>query len=464
LNARTSAYEAATAAVDALALDAGPDSANDATHHDLASGWIKKYAVGEHMPVHSGGTFHMPSADDLWHPMGMEKAQVLIATIYNGRKYCKKNGDYRQIADHAAAVADEPEFFKHAAMGVATPKGFWTIDEKGCCAVMPLSLGHRQQFRLAWEPDFEAEAPRFDAMLALAFEGDHAADQIDLLEQIAGAALFGLMPKYQVAAMLLGKEGSGKSTFQRILEAAFPPSVVGAVSPAVWSREYNVASLAGKRLNVVGELSDDAPIPAAAFKNVTGGNLIEGRHPTHRPFYFTCQAAHLFASNVLPPTTDRTEAFFRRWRIVRFSNRIPEGRVDPDLLAKIIRDEMPAILGRAFRGAERVCHAGRLRTSPAHDAVIAKWKAAANPVQQFLLDAEWVRVDPAAPALPPRTVYDAYRRWASDSGFRNPFGRNHFIDLLDSTGASLGVVIKRTAQERERVFGVELLQSTGVAT
>jgi len=54
-------------------------------------------------------------------------------------------------------------------------------------------------------------------------------------------------------------------------------------------------------------------------------------------------------------------------------------------------------------------------------------------------------------------VYQAYRRWSAVCGFRNPFGRNHFLELLDATGASRGVSIKRIGS-RNVVAGLRLLK------
>lgn len=428
--------------------------AQDATHHDMGEALLNRLAIDGHRPVSAEGSFYIPGANDLWQEMSVESLQVLIAGEFNGCKYCKRNSDYKQIADHVCAMVEDSAFFANAPVGVTAPGGFYAISPGGISCV-PLTLDHRQRHVVKWDPDFDAEPVLFNRMLEEAFAGDHPAEQVDLVWQLIGCMLFGLLARHQLVALLLGREKSGKSTLQRAIESLFPASAVCAVSPAVWSREYNVASMAGKLLNLVGELADDAPIPAAAFKNVSGNNLIEGRHPTHRPFYFTCRASHLFASNVLPPTTDRTEAFFRRWRIVRFSNRVAEDRADPDLLGKILADEMPALLAYAFRGAERVMKSGNVRTTPAHEAVMAKWKAAANPVLQFLLDSEWVELDPEAVVVKTRDAYAAYRKWAAEVGMRNPFGRNHFLDLVDSTGASIGVA-RRKSNGADLVVGMRL--------
>jgi putative DNA primase/helicase len=432
-------------------------AAADATHHDLAKGWCAAYTVDGHAPVYANGFFYQPGADGLWRPSAIEAVQVQIAAKFNGRKLCRKNSDYKQIADHAAAICEREGFFDQAALGIVTPAGMHALTAAGCVETVPLTLEHRQTFALAWRPDFEAECPLLDGMLASAFEGDSAQAQIELTWQCVGASLFGLLLTHQLVVLLLGRERSGKSVFQRCLERVFPRAAVAAVSPASWGHEYHVAALAGKRLNVVGELSDDTPIPAASFKNVTGQNLVAGRHPTHRPFSFRCQAAHWFASNVLPPTTDRSEAFYRRWRVLRFANTVPADSVDPALFEKIVAGEMPGLLARAFLGAEAVARTGQVQTTKAHDAVMERWRMAANPLQQFLTDSEWVELDPSAKLHTTGDVFTAYRRWSAAVGFRNPFGRNHFLELLESTGATRGVAIKRKGTQSV-VAGLVLLK------
>ncbi len=429
--------------------------APDASHHVLGHAWCDAQSLGAFRPAYTNGSFYVPGADSLWHRLSHEAVQVGVAESFPGRKLCRKNSDFKQIADHIAALCEVEGFFDDTPPGVVSAAGFHVMTPEGIQTV-PLALSHRQTFALPYCPDFEGEAPLMSAVLAAAFEGDDPAGQVDLWWQTVGAAIFGMMPRLQVVLLMLGRERSGKSLLQRILERIFPESAVGAISPASWGHEYHAAGLADKRLNVVGELADDAPIPAAAFKNVTGQNLVAARHPTHRPFSFRCNAAHVFASNVLPPTTDRSEAFYRRWRVLRFANTVPADRVDPDLCEKIVAAEMPAILAEAFRGAERVARAGSIRTTQAHAAVLERWRLSANPLQQFLADDEWVELDPEERTHTPASVYEAYRRWAASTGFRNPFGRNHFLELLEATGATRGIAIKRVGT-RHVVVGLRLL-------
>ena len=155
-----------------------------------------------------------------------------------------------------------------------------------------------------------------------------------------------------------------------------PASFVTAVSPFSWHRDYHVASLADSRLNVVGELPENEPIPASAFKSVIGGDLVTGRHPTHRPITFTNEAAHLFMSNHLITTKDQSEAFYARWLIVDFPNsRLRSGLpIDPGLAERIIANELPGIAYWALEGARRLLANGNFSKSTAHDRLMAKWR------------------------------------------------------------------------------------------
>lgn len=428
----------------------------DATHHDMANAMREHLSIGEHAPVYTAGAFFVPSAEGLWRRMPHEQMNVQVAMLFGGRKLCRKHSDFKQITEHLTALCEAEDFFDLAPTGVASAAGFHILAAEGGVETVPLTLAHKQTWALPFAPDYEAEASRLDAVLSQAFEGDDPEGQTDMWWQAVGASLFGLMPRLQVVVLMLGRERSGKSLLQRIIERVFPPEAVCAVSPASWGHEYHVAALAGKRINLVGELSDESPIPAASFKNVTGQNLVAGRHPTHRPFSFRCLAAHWFASNVTPPTTDRTEAFYRRWRVLRFANTVPPERVDAGLFDKIISNEMPAILASAFLGAERVARAGGIRETAPHRMVLDRWRLAANPLQQFLTDEEWIDLDPEARLHGTPEVYEAYRRWSASCGFRNPFGRNHFLELLDATGATRGVTIKRTGS-RAVVAGLRLV-------
>jgi putative DNA primase/helicase len=165
-----------------------------------------------------------------------------------------------------------------------------------------------------------------------------------------------------------------------------PPELITSTSPHRWDTDYFIAQLAGKRLNAVGELSKRDPLPTHSFKNVLGGDRIQGRHPTRRAFHFVCVAAHVFNSNFLPNTHDRSNAFFRRWRIVAFENPIMPHEVELGFDALVIDKELPQVLAWALDGAVRLMRQGAFSESASHARLLRKWKSTASPVLEFLSD------------------------------------------------------------------------------
>ena len=242
--------------------------------------------------------------------------------------------------------------------------------------------------------------------------------------------MLGLMPRFQKAIQYHDKFGrAGKGTLERCQRGLVPKEFVTAVSPFSWGKDYFVAALAGSRLNVVGELPDNESIPAAMFKTVLGGDLITGRHPTHRPIIFTNEAAHVFMSNHLINTRDHTEAFFARWLIVEFPNsRLRSGLpLDPMLAERIIENEMPGIAAWALEGAARLMQAGEFTKSAVHDRLMNQWRRSANSLEEFISEACVLSSD-----SPYRRAefYQDYKEWCAENG-RKPFSKGRVKELLE---------------------------------
>jgi len=307
--------------------------------------------------------------------------------------------------------------------------------------------------RLSADPIFDHPAPLFDALLGHAFgPGDQG--QRELLQMAAGGAITRMLWKLRIAILLLGKTTTGKSTLLNIIKAAFPPDQVGATAPHRWANEYYVAALAGRALNVVGELDPNESIPGGAFKHVVGCDVIEGRHPTHRPFSFTCQAGHFFNANKLPPTVDRSDAFFRRWRILTFNNEIPADRIDKDYAQKVIDHELGAVLAWMLTGAAKLARDKTLPETPQHTATLTRWRVGNNSALGFLTDPSVCTLDPARDCSG-LLLFNSYKDWAADAGLR-ALGRNRFYEAIDEGGGQIGVVVKNVTGEPIRVHGVAL--------
>ena len=402
------------------------------THHGFAKSLLSALTVETWQPISYHGTLYTLDPDrNIWACKPSESLERMVAEMHDGPDLCKRSSDYRAIAGHAINLASDCAFFSDAPVGVACPGGFYRI-EGSEIVIERLEPHHRQRVLLGFTPE-DMPTPMFDAFLHDTFKSENDGEeheQIALLQEIAGGIMLGINHKYHFAVLFYEPFGrAGKGTLEKQLRELVPKEFVSAISPFKWHSDYHVATLAGKRLNVVGELPETDPIPAAAFKTVIGGDLVTGRHPTHRPITFTNEATHLFMSNHLITTKDQSEAFFARWKIITFPNsRLRSGLpLDENLAQRIIANELPGIGLWALKGAARLLHNGKFSSSTAHDRLMAKWRCTANSLEEFISEACELQLDCQYRRS---TFYVDYKEWCSENG-RKPFAKGRVKELLE---------------------------------
>lgn len=408
------------------------DVATVETHHGYAKSILAKLTEGNWSPVGYQGTLFVVNADTaLWESKPVDALVRLVAETHDAKEHCSRSSDYRAISEHAISLASNDHFFAEAPNGLACAGGFYQIQGNGI-SLVPLQPEHSQRVMLDFTPT-QMETPLFANFLHETFQSSHAGEeeqQIGLLQEIAGGIMLGILYKFQIAILFYEPYGrAGKGTTEKVLRCLVPKEFVSAISPFRWHQDYHVATLAGKRLNVVGELPEQEPIPSSAFKSVIGCDLVTGRHPTHRPITFSNEAAHLFMSNHLISTKDQSEAFYARWKIFEFPNsRLRSGLpLDENLAQRIIDNELPGIAYWALEGAARLLKNGKLSASSAHDRLMAKWRRTSNSLEEFIAeecvlfaDSHYRRSD----------LYKHYAEWCSENG-RKAFSKGRVKELLE---------------------------------
>lgn len=422
----------ALGAVDRTVKACMAEISNVETHHGYAKTTLAELTEGEWFPVgHQGSLYVVNPATGLWERKPVEALIRMVAERHDAKEYCTRASDYRSIAEHAISLATDEHFFADAPNGLACPGGFYQI-VGGEIKLVPLTPAQRQRVMLDFTPT-DMPTPMFDKFLHDTFQSQHEGEeqqQIVLLQEIVGGIMLGILYKYQFAVLFYEPFGrAGKGTLEKQIRALVPKEFISAISPFKWHHDYHVATLAGKRLNVVGELPENEPIPASAFKSVIGGDLVTGRHPTHRPITFVSEAAHLFMSNHLITTKDQSEAFFARWKIFEFPNsRLKSGLpLDENLAQRIIDNELPGIAWWALQGAARLLRNGKFSASTAHDRLMAQWRRSTNTLEEFIHeccslthDGQYRRSE----------FYREYADWCSETG-RKPFSKGRIKDLLE---------------------------------
>jgi putative DNA primase/helicase len=402
------------------------------THHVFAKALLAELTHDGHKPVSADGVLYvLDPTTNIWKPLSLEQLENKVAQLHDGKPNCERRSDYSSIAMHAMNLVSSVKFFAAAPVGVACKGGFYYVED-GQIKVTPLKPEHRQRLMLDFTPT-QMATPMFENFLIETFQSEREMEEIQqtiLMQEIFGAVMFGLMPRYHKAVMFYDPYGrAGKGTMCDILVAMVPPEYVTNVSPFKWNAEYYLANLAMSRLNLVGELPENTALPAADFKTVTGGDILTGRNPTGRPFSFRNQAAHICSTNHLPTTRDQSDAFFFRWLMFLFPNsRLRTGQeLDVGLAKRIIEAELPGIAYWAIKGALRLLANGKFSESKAADRLMAKWRQSTNSLEEFIGERCSVGEQHSVKRS---TFYENYVSWCQLSG-RKPYAKSHVRDLLE---------------------------------
>jgi putative DNA primase/helicase len=213
--------------------------------------------------------------------------------------------------------------------------------------------------------DLDARHPRWTAFLAETFGDD--GELIAYLQRLAGLALIGQVREH-VLPFLYGTGANGKTVLLLVLQGLLGSADLGGYAVAApdgflmagrdSAHPTEIARLRGARLLICSEQTSGRRFDEAKVKRLTGGDVLTGRFMRGDFFDFTPSHLTVIASNHLPQVREGGPSFWRRVRLIPFTHVVPEHRRDPDLAARILAAEGPAVLGWAVRGAMTVLDGG----------------------------------------------------------------------------------------------------------
>jgi putative DNA primase/helicase len=256
--------------------------------------------------------------------------------------------------------------------------------------------------------DSDATCPRFEAFLSEIFSGQ--LDQIRFVQRFIGYCLTG-ETREQVLALLHGLGANGKSTLLNVLARVFGDYAhnmpFGTIERQRQSIPNDLAALAGKRFVTASETNDGTRLNEARVKALTGSDPISARFLHGEWFTFQPCAKFLLAVNHKPSVHDDSPGFWRRIRLIPFTQSFDGSTRDDQLEAKLF-NEGPGILQWAIRG----CLEWQARGLDAPLSVLNatnEYQRDSDALGEFIEHACEYSTDAAVRAS---EFYDAYQRWA----------------------------------------------------
>jgi len=237
------------------------------------------------------------------------------------------------------------------------------------------------------EYDPDAECPKIKEFMHEVVDDE----SVPILQEMAGYCMYRGYPIAK-AFMLLGGGKNGKSTFLDLLikflgeENVATPSLHRLVT-----KQNAAARLYGKLANINADLSSRKLPGTGNFKRLTGNDTMEGRRLYETGFEFKNYAKLIYAANNLPGTTETTDAFFRRWVIVKFPYKFTDNPNDghkdkePNKLDELTTDEeLAGFFNWALEGLQRVLDNGEFTKSSTIEETKERWMSQTNPIEMFL--------------------------------------------------------------------------------
>jgi putative DNA primase/helicase len=276
----------------------------------------------------------------------------------------------------------------------------------------------------------DAKCPRFEQFLAESIEPD----QIPLVQEMLG---YFLVPvnRAQKCFVIVGAAGAGKSKLLLVInEVLLGRENVSNVSWQALNERFKTAELFGKLANIFADLPTKNIDDNGIFKALVGEDYLTVERKNKDPFSFVSQARLLFSCNNIPRNYgDRSDGFYRRLIIIRFSHSVPEALRDPDLLSKF-QAESDGIFQYALVGLRRLMANGfRFSETESNKQELRKYREDSNSVLAFIRDCCVLEKDAE---IGRAEVYQRYRSYCEESGL-NPFSQRMFNTEIDTNFPSI---------------------------
>ncbi len=314
------------------------------------------------------------------------------------------------------------------------------------------------QLPVAYEPD--ADCPAFRQFLAEVLPPD-------MLEEVGGVAAWQedlgylLLPgnPLHVAFLFRGDGRNGKGVLMDVMRALVGPGAVSSLSleDMVSDRaRFRLAGLVGSALNLCGELDPKFLASTAAFKGLTGGDVVQVERKNRDPFDYRPWATPVFSANDDFASVDRSTAYFARWQVRSFPTVIPAHRRDPQLAGRITATELPGIAAAAIAGLRSLMARGHFREVESAARQKRQFQRHSDHVARFI--EERVIVDPTQSTQRP-VLYQSYHAWCQDEGIHRPVPAATLLKGVRQHALQAGVDV----EERKIHGGIYVVHGVGLA-
>ena len=297
------------------------------------------------------------------------------------------------------------------------------------------------QLNVNYDP--QADCPLFKKFLLDSMGGDK--EQVALLQEMLGYFLIPINSA-QKCFVIVGAAGAGKSVLLRVLnELLLGKENVSNVSWQALNERFKTAELFGKLANIFADLPTKNIDDNGIFKALVGEDYLTVEKKNKDPFSFQSNARLLFSCNSIPKNYgDRSDGFYRRLIIVRFSHTVPVEQRDPHLLDKF-RVEADGIFLFALEGLRRLMKENYIFCeTELNKAELQQYREESDSVLSFMK--ECCEVDPTF-EVGSTELFNCYKAYCEECGLK-PFSQKMFVSQIIATNPQITRSIDNVGKKR----------------
>lgn len=254
-------------------------------------------------------------------------------------------------------------------------------------------------------------------------------DQVHLVQEMFGYFLIPVN-RAQKCFVIVGEAGAGKSILLLVLnDILLGKENVSNVTWQALNERFKTAELFGKLANIFADLPTKNIDDNGIFKALVGEDYLTVEKKNKNPFSFQPYARLLFSCNTIPRNYgDKSEGFYRRLIIIRFTHAVAEAKRDPDLLDKF-RGEADGIFLWALEGLKRLMNNNfKFSVTQTNIDELQRYREDSNSVLSFVKDC--CEIDPNAEAVRAE-IYNQYKNYCDKCGM-SPYSQKSFNNELET--------------------------------
>lgn len=253
-------------------------------------------------------------------------------------------------------------------------------------------------------------SPRIDQFMKDLTNADPL--KMEFLYQIAGYCLL-KQNCFHKFFIMLGEGGTGKSTYTNIIQKMVNDSNCSHVALSDMNKDYYLASMMGKLVNIDDDVGDTPLEYSGRFKSMVSGERISVRQIYRAVEDHKSYATLIFNSNKMPKIMDRTSGLYRRIVLIELNHKID--KPDSAFMDKLVEQDMEYFLFKAVQGIVTALTEAHFRIDYSEEKLLNMFKRRQSPVNEWLYENEITLGDLQDKDCAP--LYTQFADWCTRNGY-----------------------------------------------